>query len=118
MWDLTCVEERSKATGARKVLAASYPAYAARGMPTLRTRARASVVPLLILGGGAVAACGSPPPAVPQVPAPTPSAVTPKEKPLDTSPVPEPPGLVILGRVKKPDAIVSAVGSWTHLPLP
>ena len=32
--------------------------------------------------------------------------------------MPEPPGLVVVGRVSKPDAIVSAVGSWTRLPLP
>jgi hypothetical protein len=52
------------------------------------------------------------------VPATTPIATAPKEPPLDTSPVPEPPGLVLLGRVNKPDALVSAVGSWTQLPLP
>lgn len=37
---------------------------------------------------------------------------------IDTSPVPDPPGLVVVGRVRKPDAIVAAVGSWTRLPLP
>ncbi|HVJ91549.1 MAG TPA: hypothetical protein VM580_17220, partial [Labilithrix sp.] len=87
-------------------------------MPMLCTRIRASVAPFLILCGGAMVACGSPPPVAPQVPAMPPVAAIPKEKPLDTSPVPAPPGLVLLGRVNKPDAIISAVGSWTHMPLP
>jgi hypothetical protein len=41
-----------------------------------------------------------------------------KDKAVDTSPVPEPPGLVVLGRVNRPESIVSAVASWTRLPLP
>lgn len=71
---------------------------------------------LVVLGCGA-AACGSPPPAAPAAAAPS-VATAPKEPPVDTSPVPEPPGLVVVARVNKPDAIVSAVASWTRLPLP
>ena len=89
----------------------------------LRRPARRSALPLLpvlglvVFGCGAVA-CGSPSPAAaPAAPSP-PVASAPKEPALDTSPVPEPPGLVVLARVNKPDAIVSAVGSWTRLPLP
>ncbi len=70
-----------------------------------------------MLGGGAVA-CGSPPPAAPAATAQAPNATGPKEPSIDTSPVPAPPGLVVIARVNKPDAIVSAVGSWTRLPLP
>jgi hypothetical protein len=66
-----------------------------------------------------MAACGSPPPAAPAAPAPpAPVASAPKEQAFDTSRVPEPPGLVLVGRVAKPEAIVSTVGNWTRLPLP
>jgi hypothetical protein len=41
-----------------------------------------------------------------------------KEPPVDTSAVPAPPGLVLVGRISKPEAIVSAVSNWTHLSLP
>ena len=90
---------------------APHMSFARRGRP------RALPLSLLVLGSLAVA-CGSPPPAAPTSNAPAPVASAPKEPPIDTSPVPEPPGLVLLARVKKPDAIVSAVGSWTRLPLP
>jgi hypothetical protein len=62
-----------------------------------------------------VAACGSPPPAEP---ASAPLAKPAAEPPIDVSRVPEPPGLVVIGRVTKPDAIVAAASSWTKLPLP
>jgi hypothetical protein len=42
----------------------------------------------------------------------------PKEPPIDSSPVPEPPGLLLVGRVAKPNAIIAAAGSWARLPLP
>lgn len=32
--------------------------------------------------------------------------------------MPEPPGLILIGRVRRPDALVSAAGSWANLPLP
>ncbi len=51
------------------------------------------------------------------MPPPTPIA-TPKEVPVDTSPVAEPPGLVLVARVNRPDALVAAAKSWTQLPLP
>ncbi len=75
---------------------------------------------LSLFAFGTLAACGggSPPPA-PTTPAPLPVATgqasTPK---IDVSPVPEPEGLVAIGRVAKPEAIVKTVGTWTRLPLP
>ncbi len=80
---------------------------------------RASFLAIVVPGmlSSFVVACGSPPPK-PPAPPPVPVATAPKEVPPDMSPVPEPPGLVALGRVNKPNAIVSAVGSWTRLPLP
>ena len=85
-------------------------------MTVLRRAHRALSLPVVI-AGCSVVACGSPPAAAPTTPAPAPVAPA-KEKPIDNSPVPEPPGLGVVGRVNKPDAIVSAVGSWTRLPLP
>lgn len=74
-------------------------------------------LPALLLGSGV--ACGSPPPSsAPTTRGPAPIATEAKEKIIDLSPVSEPPGLVVLARVNKPDSIVSAVGSWIHLPLP
>lgn len=85
-------------------------------MSVLRRAHRVFCFPL-VLAGASVAACGSPPPAATVgTPRPTPTAA--KDKPIDVSPVPEPPGLVVVGRVNKPDAIVGAVGAWTRLPLP
>jgi hypothetical protein len=51
------------------------------------------------------------------MPATNPVATAPPAK-VDLSPVPEPPGLVVVGRITKPDAILKAVGTWTGLPLP
>ena len=62
-----------------------------------------------------LAACASAPPAAPPS---APVAAIAKEPPIDVSPVPEPAGLILLGRVRRPDAIVKAVGDWTKLPLP
>lgn len=71
------------------------------------------------LGCALLAACGggSPPPA-PTTPATGPVATAPAAAKVDVSPVPEPEGLVAIGRVSKPDAIVKTVGNWTRLPLP
>jgi hypothetical protein len=69
-----------------------------------------SLLPLFVL-----TACGSPPPAEP---ASAPLARPAAEPPIDVSAVPEPAGLVVIGRVTKPDAIVAAAASWTKLPLP
>ncbi|MBX3212834.1 MAG: hypothetical protein KF850_12420 [Labilithrix sp.] len=85
-------------------------------MPALRRSHRVLTLPL-VLAGASVAACGSPPPVAPAG-KPAPSATVAKDKPIDVSPVPEPPGLVVVGRVNKPDAIVAAVRAWTRLPLP
>jgi hypothetical protein len=87
------------------------------GMPALR-RARPRLPLALVILGSSAVACGSPPPVAPAAPAPAPAASASKEPLLDTSPVPEPPGLVLVARMTKPDAVVSAVGSWTRLPLP
>lgn len=66
----------------------------------------------------ALAACGggAPPPA-PVVPS-KPVAVAPPEPPPDVTAVPEPTGLVLVGRVSKADAILKTLGTWTRLPLP
>ncbi len=65
----------------------------------------------------ALAACGGAPPVVPVVPKPVAPIVTP-EPPPDVTAVPEPAGLILVGRVAKADAILKTLGSWTHLPLP
>lgn len=87
-------------------------------MTDLRRSYRALSLPI-VLAGSSVVACGSPPPAAPTTSATATSPVaTSKGKPIDVSPVPEPAGLVVVGRVSKPSAIVAAVASWTRLPLP
>jgi hypothetical protein len=60
---------------------------------------------------------GNPPPA-PTTPATNPIATAPPPAKVDLSPVPEPTGLVVVGRIAKPDSILKAVGTWTGLPLP
>src|SRR5690242_3511947 len=60
---------------------------------------------------------GNPPPA-PTAPATNPIAVSASPAKIDLSPVPEPAGLVLVGRIAKPDAVVRAAGGWTGLPLP
>jgi len=66
----------------------------------------------------ALAACGGgAPPQAPVVPAkPVPIAIP--EPPPDVTPVPEPAGLVLVGRVSKADGILKTLGAWTRLPLP
>lgn len=66
----------------------------------------------------ALAACGggAPPPA-PVVPAKAVPVAIP-EPPPDVTPVPEPVGLVLVGRVSKADGILKTLGAWTRLPLP
>lgn len=65
-----------------------------------------------------VAACGAPPPGPASPPPPPDLKARAKEPPVDVSPLPEPPNLVALARINKPDAIVKTVAGWTHLPLP
>jgi hypothetical protein len=69
----------------------------------------ASLVALVACGGGA-------PPPAPVTPT-KPIAVI-QEPPPDVTAVPEPPGLVLVGRVSKPEAILNTAGTWSHLPLP
>ena len=65
----------------------------------------------------ALAACGAAPPPAPVTPAkPLPVAIP--EPPPDVTAVPEPAGLVLVGRVSKADAILKTLGAWTRLPLP
>lgn len=80
-------------------------------------RGRSGVLPLFTL---VLAACGGAPPGPAQPPPPPPDLKVnqAKEPPIDVSPLPEPPNLVVLARVNKPDAIVKTVAGWTHLPLP
>ena len=68
----------------------------------------AALVALVACGGGA-----APPVAL----TPAKPAVVP-EPPPDVTAVPAPAGLVVVGRVAKPDGILKTVGSWAHLPLP
>ncbi|HEY8073205.1 MAG TPA: hypothetical protein VIF62_03830 [Labilithrix sp.] len=63
-----------------------------------------------------VACGGAPPP--PPAPPKTPDAPVVAAKPIDTSPVPEPQGLLVVGRIKSAENIVKVAGSWAHLPLP
>ena len=65
----------------------------------------------------ALAACGGAPPVAPVVPKPVAPVVAP-EPPPDVTAVPEPAGLVLVGRVAKAEAILKTLGSWTRLPLP
>lgn len=67
------------------------------------------LVALVACGGGA-------PPPAPVAPA-KPLLVI-QEPPPDVTAVPEPPGLVLVGRVSKPDGILKTVGAWSRLPLP
>lgn len=100
------------------MLAEAIQAYPRRGMlRTLQAHGRFRRISLWVSTGGALIACGSPPPTAPTTP-PSPIVAEAREKPVDLSPVPEPPLLVMVGRVSKPESIVSAVGAWTHLPLP
>jgi len=69
----------------------------------------ACLVALVACGGGA-------PPPAPTTPS-KPVAVA-VEGPADVTAVPEPPGLVLVGRVSKPDEILRTVSAWTRLPLP
>jgi hypothetical protein len=71
----------------------------------------------LLTLASSIAACGSSPPVAPAAPT-APAQTTPKEQTFDTSAVPEPAGLVLLGRVNKPNAILSTAGNWAHFPLP
>lgn len=64
----------------------------------------------------ALVACGGAPPPAPVTPA-KPLAALP-EPPPDTTAVPEPVGLIMVGRVSKPDGILKTIGTWSHLPLP
>jgi hypothetical protein len=77
---------------------------------------RASLLPLVV--SGLAVACGSPPPPPAAPPPSAPVATAPREEPIDTSPVPEPEGLLARARVSRPDMIASVVASWTGIPLP
>lgn len=86
--------------------------YSRARMSSHRTGSVAAVtflVALVACGGGA-------PPPVPVTPA-KPLVVI-QEPPPDVTAVPEPPGLVLVGRVSKPEGILKTVGTWSRLPLP
>ncbi len=63
-----------------------------------------------------LAACGGAPPPAPVTPT-MPLAVA-SEPPPDVTAVPEPSGLMLVGRVNKPDAILKTLGLWSHFPVP
>lgn len=77
------------------------------------TLVRSSVASAALL---ALVACGGSPPPVPTTPSKPVAVAAPV--PVDTSPVPEPEGLVLVGRVNKPEAVLKTVGGWTRIPLP
>src|SRR5687768_16579997 len=79
----------------------------------MRILAASAVLLVVAVGCGG----GNPPPA-PTTPATNPIATAPPPAKVDLSPVPEPTGLVVVGRIAKPDSILRAVGTWTGLPLP
>lgn len=85
----------------------------------LRARPSRACLSLVVGASVGLAACGGaqPPPPVQTAPR-TPVAVAPPAPPPDLSPVGDPEGLVVVGRVSKPEAILKTVGSWTRLPLP
>lgn len=73
----------------------------------------------LLVTSALVSGCGgSNPPPAPTTPATNPVAANPPPAKVDLSPVPEPTGLVVIGRIAKPESILKAVGTWTGLPLP
>ncbi len=61
-------------------------------------------------------ACGSPPPPA-AVPKPKPIEVV-AEPPPDLSPVAEPRGLLVLGRIAHAEEVTRAASGWTGMPLP
>jgi hypothetical protein len=62
-------------------------------------------------------ACGTaPPPAPAPVAGPAPEQVSPP--PVELSPVPEPPSLVVSGRLAKLSASLATAHAWTQLPIP
>jgi hypothetical protein len=63
-------------------------------------------------------ACGGAPPPVAPSSAPKAVAIAKPEPPPDVSSVQEPAGLIVVGRVAKPEGILKTVGTWTRLPLP
>lgn len=80
-----------------------------RAGPVARLLASFSVVALAACGGGA------------QPPAPaTPAKASPAavEPPAELTAVPEPAGLVLVGRVNRTEGILKTLATWTRLPLP
>lgn len=63
-------------------------------------------------------ACGGGQSQAPPAAAPPSMPVARGEAPPDISPVPEPEGLVVVGRVARPDGVLKTVGGWARLPLP
>ncbi len=77
-----------------------------------------SALPALVFLASFAPACGeNRPPAAPSGASAKPVAA-PRSAAPDLRPVPEPEGLVVVGRVKKPEAIFATVAAWTRLPLP
>jgi hypothetical protein len=89
-------------------------------MRTTVARRRLSLVPLASMFSlVAASACGgaSPPPAVAPLPEVKPLPVA-AEPPPDVTAVAEPTGLIVVGRVRQPEAIMKTFGTWTRFPLP
>lgn len=82
-----------------------------------RSPLRGIFTPALLAASVVVlAACGGAPP--PVAPAPPKALVVTPEPPPDVTAVPEPAGLVLVGRVSKAEGILKTLGTWTRLPLP
>jgi hypothetical protein len=81
----------------------------------MRAAPRSAFVSLSIVLG---VACGGSPPPPASAPTKPEMPAAKAEAPIDLSPVPEPAGLLLVGRVAKPEGILKTVGGWTHLPLP
>jgi len=63
-------------------------------------------------------ACGSPPVVAPPPVAPKPPAEIAKPAPIDTSAVAEPPGLLVVGRITKPENTAKHAASLSGMPVP
>jgi hypothetical protein len=73
---------------------------------------------LALVGACLVASCaGATPPPAPLVPV-QPVAVAPTPPPPDLSPAPEPPALIVSGRLSKLSGLLATVRGWSNLPMP
>ncbi len=72
----------------------------------------------LVLAPILLVACGDPPVARPPAAPPKPPVEVAKPAPIDTSPVPEPNGLLVLGRLSKPEDTAKHAAQLSGMPVP